>query len=55
MGAFRNSQFDTVEYLMSVGEELTNKEYTDIKGEMRKQEILHSLVERKELLMDINM
>ena len=30
-------------------------EYSDIKGEMRKQEILHSLVERKELLMDINM
>ena len=55
MGAFRNSQFDTVEYLMSVGEELTNKEYADVKGEMRKQEILHSLVERKELLMDINM
>lgn len=55
MGAFRNSQFDTVEYLMSVGEELTDKEYSDIKGEMRKQEILHSLVERKELLMDINM
>ena len=37
------------------GEELTDKEYSDIKGEMRKQEILHSLVERKELLMDINM
>ena len=55
MGAFRNNKFDTVEYLMSVGEELTNKEYADIKGEMRKQEILHSLVERKELLMDINM
>ena len=55
MGAFRNNKFDTVEYLMSVGEELTNKEYTDIKNEMRKQEILHSLVERKELLMDINM
>ena len=55
MCAFRNSQFDTVEYLMSVGEELTDKEYSDIQGEMRKQEILHSLVERKELLMDINM
>ena len=35
MGAFRNNKFDTVEYLMSVGEELTNKEYTDIKNEMR--------------------
>ena len=55
MGAFRNNKFDTVEYLMSVGEELTNKEYTDIKKEMRKQEILGELVERKELLMDINL
>lgn len=55
MGAFRNNKFDTVEYLMSVGEELTNKEYSDIKGEMRKQEILSALVERKELMMDINM
>ena len=44
MGAFRNNKFDTVEYLMSVGEELTNKEYTDIKNEMRKQEILGELV-----------
>ena len=40
---------------MSVGEELTNKEYTDIKNEMRKQEILGELVERKELMLDINM
>ena len=55
MGAFRNNKFDTVEYLMSVGEELTNKEYTDIKNEMRKQEILGELVERKELMLDIIM
>lgn len=55
MGAFRNNKFNTVEYLMSVGEELTNKEYTDIKNEMRKQEILGELVERKELMLDINM
>ncbi len=55
MGAFRNNKFDTVEYLMSVGEELTNKEYTDIKSEMRKQEILGELVERKELMLDIKM
>lgn len=55
MGAFRNNQFDTVEYLMSVGEELSNKEYMDIKCEMRKQEIMGALVERKELMMNINM
>ena len=55
MGAFRNNEFDTVEYLMSIGEELTNKEYLDVKGEMRKQEVLHEMVERKELMMDIKM
>lgn len=55
MGAFRNNQFDTVEYLMSVGEELTDKEYNDIKGEMRKTEVLHEMVDRKELMMDIKM
>lgn len=55
MGAFRNDKFDTVEYLMSVGEELTNKEYADVKNEMRKQEILGELVERKELMLDIKM
>ena len=55
MGAFRNNEFDTVEYLMSVGEELTDKEYSDVKGEMRKQEVLHEMVERKELMMDIKM
>lgn len=55
MGAFRNNHFDTVEYLMSVGEQLTDKEYIDIKSEMRKTEILHEMVDRKELMMDIKM
>ena len=55
MGAFRNSQFDTVEYLMSVGEEPTNKEYNDIKNEIRKIDILRELVEPKEQTMDIKM
>ena len=48
MGAFRNNQFDTVEYLMSEGEELSPKEFKEIQTEMRKMEIMHKLVESQE-------
>lgn len=54
MGAFRNNQFDTVEYLMSVGEELSQKEYEELQTEMRKQNIMQRLVEQKEQGFDIN-
>ena len=54
MGAFRNNQFETVEYLMSVGEEITPKEYEEIQTEMRKQDILQRLVEQKEQEFDMN-
>ena len=53
MGAFRNSHYDTVEYLMSVGEELTNKEYDEIKANLRQQDIMHQLVDRQEMLLDL--
>lgn len=53
MGAFRNNQFDTVEYLMSVGEELTQKEYDEIHTEMQKQDIMQRLVEQKEHSFDM--
>ena len=53
MGAFRNSHYDTVEYLMSVGEGLTNKEYDEIKANLRQQDIMHQLVDRQELLLDL--
>lgn len=53
MGAFRNNQFDTVEYLMSVGEELTQKEYDEIHTEMQKQDIMQRLVEQKEQGFDM--
>lgn len=53
MGAFRNSQYDTVEYLMSVGENISKKEYDEIKAELRKQDVMHQLVERQEMLLDI--
>ena len=53
MGAFRNSHYDTVEYLMSVGEGLTNKEYDEIKANLRQQDIMHQLVDRQEMLLDL--
>ena len=48
MGAFRNNRFDTVEYLMSVGEELSSKEYEVIRTEMRKLEIIQKLIRSQE-------
>lgn len=55
MGAFRNNQFDTVEYLMSEGEELSKKEYAEMRTEMRKLEIMQKLTEPHEPEMDMNM
>ena len=54
MGAFRNNQFDTVEYLMSVGEEISPKEHEEIQTEMRKLDIMQRLVEQKEQNLDIS-
>ena len=54
MGAFRNNQFDTVEYLMSVGEEISPKEYEEIQTEMRKLDIMQRLVEQKEQKRELN-
>lgn len=54
MGAFRNNQFDTVEYLISVGEEVTKKEYDEICVEMRKFDIMRELTEQKEQSVRMN-
>ena len=54
MGAFRNNQIDTVEYLMSVGEEISPKEYDEIQAEMRKLDIMQRLVEQKEQEFDMS-
>lgn len=54
MGAFRNNQFDTVEYLMSVGEEISQKEYEEIQTEMRKLDIMQRLVEQNEQEFDMS-
>lgn len=53
MGAFRNNQFDTVEYLISEGEELSKKEYAEMRTEMRKLEIMQKLTEPNEPEMSL--
>ena len=48
MGAFRNNQFETVEYLMSEGESLSPKETAEIKTELRKLELMQKLTKPEE-------
>lgn len=48
MSAFRNNQFDTVEYLISQGEELSKRECKEMKSEMRKLDIMQKLIENDE-------
>ena len=43
MGAFRNSQFETVEYLLSVGESITYEERKEVQKELKRIEILKKL------------
>ena len=45
MGAFRNSQFETVEYLLSVGESITYEERKKVQNELKRIEILKRLGE----------
>ena len=45
MCAFRNSQFETVEYLLSVGESITYKERKEVQNELKRIEILKRLGE----------
>ena len=54
MGAFRNNHFETVEYLMSVGEELTKEEYNEFKTEMIKQELIERMVSQSEPDLSMN-
>ncbi len=43
MGVFRNNQFETVEYLMSVGETVTAEEKKEINKELKRIELLRRL------------
>ncbi len=55
MGAFRNNQFETVEYLMSEGERLSPKENAEIKTELRKFGLMQKLAEPEEQESDMGM
>ena len=44
MGAFRNNQYDAVEYLMSVGETLTEKEKEEMLVEYRRINVMSKLL-----------
>lgn len=44
MGAFRNNEYDTVEYLIEQGEKLTQKEYEEIQNEVRRLEVMKKMI-----------
>ena len=44
MGAFRNDQFDTVEYLLGIGEKPTPKEQEEIRKQIRRWELMKKMV-----------
>ena len=44
MGALRNNQFETVEYLISVGETITDEEKEQILKELKRIDIIKKLV-----------
>ena len=43
MGALRNNQFETVEYLISVGETITNEEKEQILTELKRIDIIKKI------------
>ena len=54
MGAFRNNHYDTVEYLLSEGEELTQKECAEFLTEMRRQELIERMTRQSEMKIGMN-
>lgn len=44
MGAFRNNQFETVDYLLSVGETVTDEERADISRELKRIETMRKII-----------
>ena len=44
MGALRNNQFETVEYLISVGETITDEEKEQILTELKRIDIIKKLI-----------
>ena len=50
MGALRNNQFETVEYLISVGETITNEEKEQILTELKRIDIIKKIVNKEEII-----
>ena len=44
MGAFRNNQFETVRFLVSIGETITTAEHLELQIELQRIEIMKMLV-----------
>lgn len=44
MGAFRNDQFETVKYLVSVGETITAEEHIELYAELQRIQVMKMLV-----------
>lgn len=54
MGAFRNNQFETVEYLLSVGEDISKEERSKLRMELKKFNIFKELAEMDENTIGLN-
>lgn len=48
MGAFRNNQFETVDYLISVGESITPQERKELSTDVKRFQLMEKLVEQEE-------
>lgn len=47
MGAFRNNQFETVEYLISVGESIAPQERKELWADVKRFQLMEKLVEQE--------
>ena len=52
MGAFRNDQFETVEFLLKKGETLTSEEKEQIKKELMRWELIKLMVKEEVKMVD---
>ncbi len=54
MGAFRNNQFETVDYLISVGEDISKAERREMQIELKRFNIIKELAEMDENTIGLN-
>ena len=50
MGALVNNQFETVDYLISIGETVTKEENRDISNELKRLEYMDKIVKNQNLM-----